>query len=151
MSYQVIKATSINLHFSLYLAIFLFLSFSLRPFVSLSFCFFFCLSLSLSLFPSLQSFIFPLLFYSVPVSLFPCTSLCLLLSLSFCLSLSLCLFPSLFLALFLFLSLQILLSLYLFADDDSFYHHSWKNNLVIAFRTLVEKLKNIHVDPALLL
>jgi len=53
-------------------------------------------------------------------------------------------------------------------DDDCFYYHSWRNNVVIAFGTLSslasmsgvvcvvcpfaddEKLKNIHVDLALL-
>jgi len=51
-------------------------------------------------------------------------------------------------------------------DDDCFYYHSWRNNVVIAFGTLSsfliygvvcvvchfaddEQLKNIHVDLAL--
>ena len=122
--------TSLSFSHGLFLSCGSSLSFSLSLF-SHGLVFSWGLSLDLSL-----SLCFPLS-PSVPFSFSLTFFLYVLHSISLCFSISssLCFSPSLFLSfpLFRFLSVS-LLSLVL--DDDCFYYHSWRNNVVIAFGTL---------------
>lgn len=136
---HVLPSNKSNIYQSPFLSLSCHLSFSLL--LSSSFCLtfflFFLLSLPVSLSLSVSSkFYFPSF-----VLLCPCISLSLYVSLSPTLSVLLSLSVSLSLSIPFSRSFSISLSpdfalVISLADDDSFYHHSWKNNLVIVFGTL---------------